>query len=158
MTDNAKVFRSLPFIASCRRRRMQHIFTKIYTPRTDGKAERFIQTALRGLAYGNAYRNARDRSAYLPDWFHRYNPHRPHSALTERAPINKLSIDGDNLLRLHSGDIRKGYRQWRTDGDVLSPSLVISFGCNGKRILKPDEFPRILSRTRRFERAKSSAE
>jgi transposase InsO family protein len=52
MTDNAKVFRSLPFIAVCRRWRLRHIFTRLYTPRTNGKAERFIQTALREWAMG----------------------------------------------------------------------------------------------------------
>ena len=48
MTDDAKVFRSFPFTAACRRWRLQHISTKLYTPRTNGKAERFIQTALAG--------------------------------------------------------------------------------------------------------------
>lgn len=73
MTDNAKIFRSLPFMAACRRWRLRNIFTKIYTPRTNGKAERFIQTALREWAYGRPYRHSRERTAYLPDWLHRYN-------------------------------------------------------------------------------------
>ena len=101
MTDNAKVYRSLPFTAAVRRWRLRHIFTKIYTPRTNGKAERFIQTALREWAYGRAYRHSRERTAYLPEWLHRYNWHRPHSALAGHPPISRLSIDGDNLLRLH---------------------------------------------------------
>ena len=101
MTDNAKVFRSLPFNAVCRRWRLRHIFTRLYTPRTNGKAERFIQTALREWAYGRTYRHSRERSAYLPEWLHRYNWHRPHSALAGHPPISRLSIDGDNLLRLH---------------------------------------------------------
>ena len=101
MTDNAKVFRSLPFTAACRRWRMRHIFTRLYTPRTNGKAERFIQTALREWAYGRAYRHSRERTAHLPEWLHRYNWHRPHSALAGRPPISRLSINGDNLLRLH---------------------------------------------------------
>lgn len=102
MTDNAKVFRSLPFIAVCRRWRLRHIFTRIYTPRTNGKAERFIQTALREWAYGRTYRHSRERTAYLPEWLHRYNWHRPHSALTGHPPISRLALDGDNLLRLHT--------------------------------------------------------
>lgn len=102
MTDNAKVFRSLPFIAVCRRWQLRHIFTKLYTPRTNGKAERFIQTALREWAYGRTYRHSRERSAYLPEWLHRYNWHRPHSALAGRPPISRLRIDADNLLRLHT--------------------------------------------------------
>jgi transposase InsO family protein len=102
MTDNAKVFRSLPFTAVCRRWRLRHIFTKRYTPRTNGKAERFIQTALREWAYGRTYRHSRERTAYLPEWLHRYNWHRPHSALAGHPPISRLSIDGDNLVRLHT--------------------------------------------------------
>ena len=102
MTDNAKVFRSLPFIAMCRHWRLQHIFTRLYTPRTSGKAERFIQTALREWAYGRTYRHSRERIAYLPEWLHRYNWHRPHSALGGRPPISRLSLDGDTLLRLHT--------------------------------------------------------
>ena len=102
MTDNAKVFRSLPFIAVCRRWRLRHIFTKLYTPRTNGKAERFIQTALREWAYGRTYRHSRQRRAYLPEWLHRYNWHRPHSAVAGRPPISRLRIDADNLLRLHT--------------------------------------------------------
>ena len=102
MTDNAKVFRSLPFIAVCRRWRLRHIFTKLYTPRTNGKAERFIQTALREWAYGRTYRHSRQRTAYLPEWLHRYNWHRPHSALGGCPHISRLSLDGDTLLRLHN--------------------------------------------------------
>ena len=102
MTDNAKVFRSRPFIAACRRWRLRHIFIKPYTPRTNGKAERFIQTALREWAYGRTYRHSRERTAYLPEWLHRYNWHRPHAALSGRPPISRLGLKGDNLLRLHS--------------------------------------------------------
>ncbi|HTR56653.1 MAG TPA: integrase core domain-containing protein, partial [Casimicrobiaceae bacterium] len=46
-------------------------------------------------------RHSRERTAYLAEWLHRYNWHRPHSALAGRPPISRLSIDGDNLLRLH---------------------------------------------------------
>jgi len=93
MTDNAKVFRSLPFTAACRRWRLRHIFTKLYRPRTNGKAERFIQTALREWAYGRVYRHSRERIAHLPKWLHRYNWHRPHAALAGQPPISRLSID-----------------------------------------------------------------
>jgi transposase InsO family protein len=92
MTDNAKVFRSLPFVAACRRWRLRHIFTKIYTPRTNGKAERFIQTALREWAYGRSYRHSTERAAYLVEWLHRHNWHRPNSALAGRPPISRLAI------------------------------------------------------------------
>jgi transposase InsO family protein len=102
MTDNAWVFRSLPFVAACKRWHVRHIFIKPYMPQTNGKAERFIQTALREWAYGRRYRHSRERRAYLPEWLHRYNWHRPHSALAGGAPISRLGLDGDNLLRLHT--------------------------------------------------------
>lgn len=102
MTDNAWVFRSLPFVAACQRWHLRHIFIKPYTPQTNGKAERFIQTALREWAYGRRYRHSRERCAHLPEWLHRYNWHRPHMALAGRPPITRLPIHGDNLLRLHT--------------------------------------------------------
>jgi transposase InsO family protein len=59
---------------------------KPYTPRTNGKAERFIQTALREWAYGRTYRHSRERATYLPEWLHRYNWHRSHAALSVAHP------------------------------------------------------------------------
>ncbi len=100
MTDNAKVFRSLPFIAACRRWRLRHIFTRIYTPRTNGKAERFIQTALREWAYGRTYRHSRERTAYLSEWLHRYNWHRPHSASHSVSDARPMSQSGCSCCRI----------------------------------------------------------
>ena len=76
--------------------------TKPYTPRTNGKAERFIQTALREWAYAQAYQNSDQRTAELPNWLHRYNWHRPHSSLKANTPISRLGLAGNNLLSLHS--------------------------------------------------------
>ena len=78
------------------------IFTRPYTPRTNGKAERFIQTALREWAYARAYQSSDQRSAELIDWLHRYNWHRPHGSLKANLPISRLGLSEDNLLRLHS--------------------------------------------------------
>src|SRR4029077_50041 len=75
MTDNGSCYRSKRFRAICRRLGIRQIFTKPYTPRTNGKAERFIQTALREWAYARAYQNSRQRSAELLNWLHRYNWH-----------------------------------------------------------------------------------
>jgi transposase-like protein len=102
MTDNAKIFHSRAFEATCRRLHIRHIFTKPYTPRTNGKAERFIQTALRECFYGRVFRHSRERTAYFEDWLHRYNWHRPHASLAGRPPVSRLQLAGDNLLRLHS--------------------------------------------------------
>jgi transposase InsO family protein len=102
MTDNGSCYRSKRFRAICRRLGIRQIFTKPYTPRTNGKAERFIQTALREWAYARAYQNSDQRSAELPHWLHRYNWHRPHGSLKASTPISRLGLSEDNLLRLHS--------------------------------------------------------
>jgi transposase InsO family protein len=102
MTDNGPAFRSRNFAQVCAEFGIRHIFTKAYTPQTNGKAERFIQTALREWAYARAYRHSDERIAALPSFLHRYNWHRPHSSLGGNPPISRLSLAGDNVLRLHS--------------------------------------------------------
>jgi hypothetical protein len=82
--------------------RLRHIYTRPYTPRTNGKAERFIQTALREWAYARAYNTSRQRAADLPIWLHRYNWHRPHGSIGHRPPVSRLGLTEDNLLRLHT--------------------------------------------------------
>jgi transposase InsO family protein len=102
MTDNAKIFHSKLFQGTCRRLNIRHLFTKPYTPRTNGKAERFIQTAMRECFYGRAFRHSRERTAYFADWLHRYNWHRPHTSLSGRPPISRVPLTGNNVLRLHN--------------------------------------------------------
>jgi transposase InsO family protein len=102
MTDNGSCYRSKLFRAACKRRGLRQIFTKPYTPKTNGKAERFIQTALREWAYARAYHNSDQRSVELIYWLHRYNWHRPHGSLKANTPISRLGLSEDNLLRLHS--------------------------------------------------------
>jgi transposase InsO family protein len=102
MTDNGSCYRSKIFRAACKRLGLCQIFTKPYTPKTNGKAERFIQTALREWAYAQAYQNSDQRTAELPNWLHRYNWHRPHGSLKANTPISRLGLAGNNLLRLHS--------------------------------------------------------
>jgi len=102
LTDNAKIFGAHEFQSLCRRHRIKHLRTRPYRPQTNGKAERFIQTALREWAYGRAYRHSRERLAHLPEWLHRYNWHRPHSSLGGKPPISRLGLAEDNVLRLHS--------------------------------------------------------
>lgn len=102
MTDNGSCYRSKTFRALCKRLNLRQIFTKPYTPRTNGKAERFIQTALREWAYARAYHTSDQRSAELVDWLHRYNWHRPHGSLKANTPISRLGLSEDNLLRLHN--------------------------------------------------------
>ena len=102
MTDNGSCYRSFAFRRTCKRLEIKHIRTKPYTPRTNGKAERFIQTSLREWAYAQAYPNSRERKAELPVWLHRYNWHRPHAGIDDKTPISRLGLTENNVLRLHN--------------------------------------------------------
>jgi len=102
MTDNGSAYVSYAFRDACTRPRIRHLRTKPYTPRTNGKAERFIQTCLREWAYAEAYTTSAARTTALGHWLHHYNWHRPHSALHSQPPISRLSLSGSNLLKLHS--------------------------------------------------------
>jgi transposase InsO family protein len=102
MTDNGSCYRSRAFAKACKRLSLKHIRTRPYTPKTNGKAERFIQTSLREWAYACAYQNSEQRAAELPGWLHRYNWHRPHGSIGSKPPISRLGLDWNNLLRLHS--------------------------------------------------------
>lgn len=102
MTDNGSCYKAFAFRDACRDMDIKHIRTKLYTPKTNGKAERFIQTALREWAYAQAYPTSDRRAEELPLWLHRYNWHRPHGAIQSQTPISRLGLTEDNLLRLHS--------------------------------------------------------
>jgi transposase InsO family protein len=102
MTDNGACYRSRRFRNACRRLGLKLIYTRPYTPRTNGKAERFIQTALREWAYARAYDTSQQRADELPYWLHRYNWHRPHGSIGAVPPITTLDLTGNNLLRLHT--------------------------------------------------------
>jgi transposase InsO family protein len=102
MTDNAKIFEAEKFQKLCRQHRIKHRRTRPYRPQTNGKAERFIQTALREWAYARAYRHSQQRALELPHWLHRYNWHRPHASLKGYPPISRIGLSEANVLRLHS--------------------------------------------------------
>jgi len=102
MTDNGSCYKSFAFRRACKRLGLRHIRTRPYTPKTNGKAERFIQTSLREWAYAQAYRHSQERKAQLPHWLHRYNWHRPHAGIDDKTPISRLGLAEDNLLRLHT--------------------------------------------------------
>lgn len=102
MTDNGAAYRSNDFKAACQHLGVRHLRTKPYTPRTNGKAERFIQTCLREWAYAAPYPTSSERTTALAHWLHHYNWHRPHSALQSLPPISRLRLEGNNLLKLHS--------------------------------------------------------
>lgn len=102
MTDNGSCYKAFDFRDACRDLKLKHIRTKPYTPKTNGKAERFIQTALREWAYAQAYPTSQRRAEELPIWLHQYNWHRPHGGIKSQTPISRLALAEDNLLRLHS--------------------------------------------------------
>ncbi|MFM9974096.1 MAG: IS481 family transposase, partial [Beijerinckiaceae bacterium] len=102
MTDNGSCCKSFAFRDACRDLGLKHIRTKPYTPQTNGKAERFIKTALAEWAYARSYSSSKARTQQLKPWTHQYNWHRPHGSLNSMPPISRLGLSEDNLLRLHS--------------------------------------------------------
>jgi transposase InsO family protein len=102
LTDNGSAFRSNAFAKACLQLGLKHSFTRAYRPQTNGKAERFIQSALREWAYGTVYNHSKDRALMLDRWIHHYNWHRPHQGIGGHAPISRLAQSRSNLLTLHS--------------------------------------------------------
>ena len=100
LTDNGTCYRSRRFQRLLRRLGMRHLRTRPYTPRTNGKAERLVQTSLREWAYARAYDNSGQRAGALHDWLHHYNWHRPHASLGYKPPISRIPLN--NVLGLHS--------------------------------------------------------
>ena len=90
MTDNAKAYLSHAFQAACQRHRIRHVTTRPYRPRTNGKAERFIQTLLREWAYVRAYSSSFRRRQALPRWLTYYNHCRPHGSLDRKPPFSRI--------------------------------------------------------------------
>jgi len=90
MTDNGSNYRSKPHARTVKQLGIKHLFTRPYRPRTNGKAERFIQTLLREWAYAAVYRTSDHRARALGPWLHFYNHLRPHGALGHHAPESRL--------------------------------------------------------------------
>ena len=90
LTDNGSCYKSWKFRDACREFGIKHKRTRPYRPQTNGKAERFIRTALKEWAYAQTYTHSWKRTAYLPIWTHRYNYLRPHSALGRKPPASRL--------------------------------------------------------------------
>src|SRR6195256_496150 len=93
MTDNGSCYKAFDFRDACRDLGIKHIRTKPYTPKTNGKAERFIQTTLREWAYAQAYPTSDRRVEQLPIWLHQYNWHRPHGGIKSLVPDGCLAPD-----------------------------------------------------------------
>ena len=97
LTDNGTCYRSHVFAAACRDPAIRHLRTRPYTPRTNGKAERLIQTLLREWAYRYPFRSSAERLQLLGPYLHFYNHHRMHSALADLPPFSRLTLN--NVMR-----------------------------------------------------------
>ena len=100
-SDNGPAYRSRALASQVASLGLKHRFTRFYTPKTNGKAERFIQTSLREWAYAHSYAHSDQRSDRLRFFLHNYNFHRPHHSLNLLAPISRLRQSLNNLLSLH---------------------------------------------------------
>jgi transposase InsO family protein len=89
LTDNGSSYRSQQFRHACQQMQLKHRRTRPYTPRTNGKAERFIQTALREWAYARHWDDSKQRDAHLQPWIDYYNRERPHGSLNYKPPISR---------------------------------------------------------------------
>jgi transposase InsO family protein len=94
MTDNGSCYKARNFKKACRRRGIKHVRTRPYTPRTNGKAERFIQTSLREWAYARPYGSSDERARTIKPWTDEYNLRRPHSGIKGLTPWTRVN----NLL------------------------------------------------------------
>jgi transposase InsO family protein len=93
MTDNGSAYKSRTFAGAIAARGLQHKRTRPYTPRTNGKAERFIQTSIREWAYATPFHSSAERERAMHPWLHDYNTARPHSALKGKPPLSRLPKD-----------------------------------------------------------------
>ena len=91
MSDNGPAYRSFAFRDLLAQRGIKHKRTKPYTPRTNGKAERFIQPSLREWAYAQPFHSSAERAGAMQSWIHAYDHHRPYSALRGKPPISRLA-------------------------------------------------------------------
>lgn len=92
LTDNGTGYRSHCFRGECLRLSLRHQRTRPYTPRTNGKAERFIQSMLREWAYARIYRTSAARGRDLPRWVRFYNEERPHASLNYLPPTSRRPV------------------------------------------------------------------
>jgi transposase InsO family protein len=91
LSDNGACYRSTVHARACAELGMRHLFTRPYRPRTNGKAERFIQTMTNGWAYGAIYGSSAERTAALPGWLDHYNFRRRHGSLGQRPSAARLA-------------------------------------------------------------------
>ena len=91
MTDNGSAYVSHLHAQACRQLGLRHLRTRPYRPRTNGKAERFIQTLQHEWAYSRVFQTSAHRTAALEPWLTHYNFTRPHGALSHKPPGTRLT-------------------------------------------------------------------
>ena len=94
MTDSGSAYRSRLSAEARAKAKARHVRTRPYTPRTNGKAERFIQTSLREWAYARPYASSDQRTAAIGPWTDSYNTVRPHAGIKGLTPWQRVN----NLL------------------------------------------------------------
>ena len=110
---NGSSFRSYRYAKALRLLQIKHVRTWPFTPRTNGKAERFVQTSLREWAYAKSYALSADHTAALKPWRDSYNTSRPHSGLNGLPPAQRLAQSLNNLSGHDSLSIPTAYLcQW----------------------------------------------
>lgn len=103
MTDNGSAYRSKLFARTLQQLGIRHIFTRPYTPKTNGKVERFIRTSAEEWAYGRAYPHSRVRTKALTAWLDYYNLTRRHAGIGRQTPFDRLvELRVTNVLATHS--------------------------------------------------------
>ncbi len=93
MTDNGAAYKSFAFRDALLAHGVQHKRTRPYTPRTNGKAERFIQSSIREWAYAKPFQSSAERAKAMHPWLQDYNTTRPHAALGGKPPVSRLKRD-----------------------------------------------------------------
>ncbi|WP_143483414.1 integrase core domain-containing protein, partial [Cutibacterium avidum] len=94
--DNGSCYRSKAFNKALKDTHIMHTYTRPYTPKTNGKVERFTRTLVAEWAYARPYASETDRLAELPGWLHHYNHHRGHTALKGTSPADRVpNLSGD---------------------------------------------------------------
>jgi ABC-type uncharacterized transport system YnjBCD ATPase subunit len=94
LTDDGSCYRGVVHALACRLLGIKHLRTRPYRPQTNGKAERFIRTLLKGWAYGPIYGSSHERTRALDGWLWHYNHRRRHSALSHQPPVSRTNLLG----------------------------------------------------------------
>lgn len=100
MSDNGSCYRATDFKRVLKSQGVRHIYTRPYTPKTNGKAERFIGTMVREWAYSRPYETSDSRNQYLSCWLRFYNERRPHGSISRRPPVSR--VPGYNVVGNYS--------------------------------------------------------